>query len=69
MTHGHGDVLSFSEAGRLAPVVQRLNGQAEVVVFGKAKVTILVITMLVALIVIIWAIVASVNELAPVWYW
>ena len=37
--------------------------------FGKAKVTILVITMLVALIVIIWAIVASVNELAPVWYW
>ena len=69
MTHGHGDVLSFSEVGRLAPVVQCLNGQAEVVVFGKAKVTILVITMLVALIVIIWAIVASVNELAPVWYW
>ena len=37
--------------------------------FGKAKVTILVITMLVALIVIIWAIVASVSELSTVWYW
>ena len=67
--HGPSGVLSFSEAGRLAPVVQRLNGQAEVVVFGKAKVTILVITMLVALIVIIWAIVASVSELSTVWYW
>lgn len=37
--------------------------------FGKAKVAILVITMLVALIVIIWAIVASANELSTVWYW
>ncbi len=36
---------------------------------GKTKVTILVITMLVALLVTIWAIVASVTELSTVWYW
>lgn len=36
---------------------------------GKAKITVLVITMLIALAVIIWAIVASVTELSTVWYW
>ena len=43
--------------------------QTEVVMSGKARITILLITMLVALIVIIWAIVASVSELSTVWYW
>ena len=37
--------------------------------FGKAKVTILVVTMIVALIVIIWAIATSFSELSTVWYW
>ena len=41
----------------------------EVVMSGKARITILLITMLVALIVIVWAIVASVTELSTVWYW
>ncbi len=36
---------------------------------GKAKITVLVITMLIALAVIVWAIVASVTELSTVWYW
>lgn len=37
--------------------------------FGKAKVTILLVTMAIALIVIIWAVIASVTELSTVWYW
>ena len=36
---------------------------------GKAKITVLVITMLIALAVIVWLIVASVTELSTVWYW
>ena len=36
---------------------------------GKAKITVLVITMLIALAVIVWAIVASVTGLSTVWYW
>lgn len=36
---------------------------------GKAKITILVIAMLIALVVIIWALVASLTELSTVWYW
>jgi hypothetical protein len=41
----------------------------EVDMSGKAKITVLVITMLIALAVIVWAIVASVTELSTVWYW
>ena len=62
-------ILSGPHLLKNSMVAKTLAASAEVVVFGKAKVTILVITMLVALIVIIWAIVASVSELSTVWYW
>ena len=56
--------------GYIGPVAAlRLLGRTEVVVSGKTKITILIVAMLVALAVIVWAIVASVSELSTVWYW